>query len=496
LKGKGSGKGKSKGGVTLRRTRSWLIKVGGIALLPCEEELADTLEEFQACQKAGNEAGRDAAHIALLKAHPFIQVQTQEIPSQQLAPGVSCTVENFKMNVRRFQQWLRTSEGRPFEERGKGFDDGCYLTSALFRALMPRGFTVFNFTSESGETGQAILRGFLKFTGLSATDEDEESGATQEVDAFMFRGHTRADAERFVVTTKSNGENGKYTFRKIFGAWYCFAGSKNTGKVWQLGVDVPKLFPVPKDAEDFQDIPLKIVNQVNEIMTTMVDERSLELREEVNSRNLTIMVESNDPDHEHIFPIDRLHLEHVAILDGSGYPVPQQEAYAFFARFGLECVKCDIHSDMAELDSCMDAIRNATDNEGAVIYLERQDGTAVGLVKVKSDHYVKARRTREVMRGTLVSKVSAGQPVQEALRATRKRLAKGMEELTHVAGCSEQHEAWAAFAIAFAEDWARRYSDAGPIEQKALVKEFGSSYGSLYRRFWEAQQQTDVAKPA
>ena len=29
------------------------------------------------------------------------------------------------------------------------------------------------------------------------------------------------DAQRFLVTTKSNGENGKYTFRRIFGDWYC-----------------------------------------------------------------------------------------------------------------------------------------------------------------------------------------------------------------------------------------------------------------------------------
>jgi len=496
LQRKGSGKGKgSKGGIKLTRSRSWLLKVGGITLLPCEEALAEILEEYQACQKAGNEDGWKTAHMQLLKAHPFVDIKTQEVQGDALASGVKCTVENFRMNVRSFQNWLRTAAGKPFAEKGKGFDDACYLTSALLRTLMPRGFTVFNFTAAGGETDQAILRGFLKFTGLSATDEDEESGATQEVDAFMFHGHTRADAQRFVVTTKSNGENGKYMFRNIFGNWYCFAGSKNTGKVWQLGLDVSKLFPIPKDTGDFADIPLKIVKQANDIITGMADELSLALREEVNARNLTIMVESNDPDHEHIYPIDRLHLEHVAILDTRGYPIPQQEAYAFFARFGLESVTCTIHSDMGELESSMEAIRSATDNEGAVIYLEQQDGTPVGLVKVKSDHYVKARRTREVVR-RLVNQVSNGQPVQEALRGIRHKLQVGMRELTHVTGCSEQHEAWAEFAIAFAEDWARKYSDADEIGQKVLVKEYNSSYGSLYRRFWLARQQSDAPKPA
>ena len=59
--------------------------------------------------------------------------------------------------------------------------------------------------------------------GLTAADEDEESKATEDAAAFLFHGFSVEDAQRFSVTTKSNGENGKYTFRKVFGEWYCLS---------------------------------------------------------------------------------------------------------------------------------------------------------------------------------------------------------------------------------------------------------------------------------
>ena len=115
-----------------------------------------------------------------------------------------------------------------------------------------------------------IIRGFRKFTGLTAEDEDEESGATGRKEAFFFSG---AAAARFAVTTKSNGprhsivnqsprerrlhsirlglpagENGKFAARRVGGQLVLFGGSKNACHVWRAEQDVralhqPEHFP-------------------------------------------------------------------------------------------------------------------------------------------------------------------------------------------------------------------------------------------------------------
>ena len=74
------------------------------------------------------------------------------------------------------------------------------------------------------------------------SDEDEESGATGRKESFFF---TDASAERFAVTTKSNGENGKFAVRSVGGKRVLFAGSKNTCLAWGEGVQIriPSLSP-------------------------------------------------------------------------------------------------------------------------------------------------------------------------------------------------------------------------------------------------------------
>eukprot|EP00927_Polykrikos_kofoidii_P045254 TRINITY_DN39179_c0_g1_i1.p1 TRINITY_DN39179_c0_g1~~TRINITY_DN39179_c0_g1_i1.p1 ORF type:complete len:763 (+),score=148.34 TRINITY_DN39179_c0_g1_i1:92-2380(+) len=473
----------NKGAATQRRTRPVIEEAGGIALLPCEEELAPLLDEFKQCHQAGDDAGMEASQLEILRRHPFVVKQDKKVPEGALAPGVNCEIQNFKMDTFKFKKWLRTDVGKPFEERGKGFDDGCYLTSAVLRNFMPRGFTHFTFSNNGGAKVTVVLRGFMKFTGMTAADEDEDSNATAELDVFMFHGFRREDASRFAVTTKSNGENGKYTMRTIFGEWYCFAGSKNTGMVWRLGSDVATLYPVVED--NIASVGPKIVRQVNSYVLGLPAGIREACLTAVDQACLTVMVELNDPDHEHIYPIYDIVIDHVALLDSRGYPVPQRQASTFFEKFKMPCVTCEIYQDMNNLTTVTETIRARTDIEGAVIYLERADDTAVGLVKIKSDHYVIARRTRQILQSTLVSNLSkeGTASFNEALDKTRTRLKKGMHEMTHVQGCKEHHEKWAAFAIAFAVAWATAYKDGNIEERKELVSEFYDHYGSLYHRF-------------
>jgi hypothetical protein len=293
------------------------------------------------------------------------------------------------------------------------------------------------------------------------------------------------------VTTKSNGENAKYTARKVFGEWYIFSGSKNTGYAWRLGTDVAQLHPIPAH-DSIAAVGPKIINHINRMIGDLPENSRTGLLEAIDGSALMAMVEFNDPDHEHIFPIPKELADHVAVLDRHGFPLPQRDANALFKKFGLTHVACEVHADMKELESVMENIRARTDIEGAVIYLEREDDTAVGLVKVKSDHYVIARRTREVMRARLINAVGKGTNLDDALNDTRKQLRAGMKNLTHVGGCKEKHQDWAECAIGFAECWARaRRACTGPASRKAVADEFGGRFGSLYHAFWTAWQQGD-----
>ena len=62
------------------------------------------------------------------------------------------------------------------------------------------------------------FRGIPKFSGLVASDEDEESHA--EAAMFFFDGQTMEDVKEVYVTEKSNGENAKLSVRVLDGVDY------------------------------------------------------------------------------------------------------------------------------------------------------------------------------------------------------------------------------------------------------------------------------------
>ena len=127
----------------------------------------------------------------------------------------------------------------------------------------------------------------------------------------------------------------------------------------------------------------------------------------VAANEWTLMLEYNSRLSEHVFPIVEDFVDFVAVLDPAGVPIPQAEAFAFFDKFGLPRVEC-VSYRAAELDAVVEKVRTRTDNEGAVIYLEDASGGCIGLVKVKTDYYVIARRTRQTFWGALVGPILAG----------------------------------------------------------------------------------------
>jgi hypothetical protein len=190
------------------------------------------------------------------------------------------------------------------------------------------------------------------------------------------------------------------------------------------------------------------------------------------------MLEFNSCDYEHVFPIQEDYADFVAILDPLGIPIPQREAFAFYDHFGLNRVSAS-HHPPDELAAAVSRSRAVADNEGVVIYIEDRGKETIGLYKVKTDYYVKGRRTRETLWGAVVDPMRAGRladgpyehkgggkgsgkkggggggsapedaSVEAAFARADRRIRNGMRTLTHVEGCAEHWEAWYAEATAF-----------------------------------------------
>lgn len=331
---------------------------------------------------------------------------------------------------------------------------------------------------------------------MTATDEDEESGATDRCDDFYYA--PKASATRFTVTTKSNGENGKFTTRKVKGEWLLFAGSKNTCLVWRSEQDITVLNPASEDGT----IPGPLIaGKMQNYWRGWASDTQKEFAEQVASHGWTLMLEHNSSHHEHVFPIPQDFVEFVAILDCEGLPIPQKEAFGFFDKYKLPRVRCDEGLPISELPARLSIERNATDREGAVLYLETDNNEPVALVKVKSDFYVRARRTRQIFWNTIVDPLQRGDsmdgsaPKKGNRRAgghgwgvAQKRCNDGMRELKHVEGNAEHWQKWAEVAVGFVKWWQLRYESASTeVERKTLIKEARDKFGSVYRDYCRDQ---------
>jgi len=375
---------------------------------------------------------------------------------------------------------------------------------------MPRGLSRFNFCN--APSVDILIRGFRKFTGLTADDEDEESGATSRRESFFF---SSATARSFSVTTKSNGENGKFAVRRLHGTTLLFAGSKNTCIVWPASEDVTKLNPAVDET-----VPgPRIAAAMQRLWRGWSPEEQDAFV--AAAGHAVLMCEYNSASHEHVFPIAADFVEFVAVLDGRGLPLPQRTAFALLDRFRLPRVTCVADLPMAALPRALAAERAATDREGAVLYLESGEGMPVGLLKVKSNFYVKVRRIRQIFWSTLVDPLLRGDalaaepPKPPALAhattapntvpnsdgpnvvpsasgrkkgwaAAEARMRSGMQALTHVEGCGEYWTEWAEEAVSFVRWWRRRLEaidEQDMAARQAMGRAAKNKFGTLFRDF-------------
>lgn len=466
-------------------------------LLPCEVHLEQSLESLAlgACPEDRNELV-----LAVLRAHPFIEVKGKPGggPCTDLGGRLGVVAEeHFKLSLSAFRSWLKKDEGKPFNERGllRPSDDGIYTKSAVLRRCMPRGLSVISFSGSPGTT--FIIRGFRKFTGLTASDEDEESEATEHGEDFYLA--PKCLATRFAVTTKSNGENGKFAVREAQGEVVLLAGSKNTCLAWRAEQDVAEVHPLGDPA-----FPAPfIAEKMQRFWRGWGEGTRQAFVDRVAQDQLTLMLEHNSSIHEHVFPIPEDFVEFVAVLDREGLPVSQNVAFQLFDEFHLPRVRCEMGLSLESLPEKLAEERAATDREGAVLYLETDDGAPVALLKVKSDFYVQARRTRQTIWCGLVDpllrfKSLQSEEAQQFLEGVRAdgtkaktgwdsvaaRLASGMQGLTHLESCAANWKAWAETAVGFLQ-WFRKHYEAAASDgdRKAFLSMTKNRFGTVYRNY-------------
>ena len=146
-------------------------------ILPCEAsgEIPAKYEQFKS---SSTEAERSGLLLEILNSHPFVKkggVEVTECPEHRFES------RRFQLDVRGFQKWIRTEEGRGFKDIAGGVsDDALYTLSPMLRELLPRGLhSILALPKEDLRMTQLWFRGIPKFTGLEANDEDEASNSHQ-----------------------------------------------------------------------------------------------------------------------------------------------------------------------------------------------------------------------------------------------------------------------------------------------------------------------------
>lgn len=414
--------------------------------------------------------------VQSLNNHPWVKIKINED-----APNMT----SYTLNIKAYNRWLKTEEGKEYGTRGCG-DDAIYTASIFLRKYMSRGFSVYEDKNDF-----FVFRGFLKFTGLQSSDEDEQSSATNHTESFLYEGKRLTDCTHFICTEKSNGENGKWAIRRCNdGSFIIAAGSKNAMKVWKRG-------ETPTFTSDTYLPVVEICNWVSKYCSTATDD----FFENVATNQWTIMFEINHPDSEHIFRINEMRMDFVSILDEKGIPIDCTTAFNFFSKNNLTHVPYSQHSP-SELDSVIDVTRKRIDTEGSVIYLYEED-KCIGLIKLKSDFYVVARAIRECFKhfirlalsGDLIdgpvpnkgnrkkSNKSHKMPItiKEAFDNVSERIQKRMRNLSHLENYDIRSTEWIDTGLSFLSYWSNHYYSLTTNDEKIdYIRMTEKKYGTLY----------------
>ncbi|ETO17598.1 hypothetical protein RFI_19724 [Reticulomyxa filosa] len=389
---------------------------------------------------------------------------------------------------------------------------------------MPRGLHVISIYDKKrnhdetleGDKNQdcdfiVLFRGIPKFTGLVATDEDEESHSSDNKEGFLFKHYNMKDACGFLRTNKSNGENCKLSVLSLPKVdtpidvekdyyHYAVSGSKNTCSIWPLLDDAQKYFPCDESSSHDQRIPNLWVSKVYSEWLRRLHAQDSKLFWQEFIKNMSIdnqfiiMGEINSKFSEHIIPINGMFIEVYALLDNSdkdGLPIHPGNAFQLFRNWKMiptvqtnteekheneenrHTIKHVLFSnhDIAELEKVVDSVRENGTIEGCVLYFYDVHNNVIGLSKVKSNDYVIRRRLRERLKFAIWVPLAHGEirgyrssssrktelfdrfDIEDKLKQCEQHLQKGMQKLTFIPGHKEHWNTWTAFCVGFLRWW-------------------------------------------
>jgi len=412
-------------------------------------------------------------NIALLNNHPLIRKTTNEK-----------TILEFKILVESYS--LSTWKAKKIGINTIS-DDGIYEALDYMRKLVPRGLSIITFSREN-ETETAILLGFRKFSGM---EDDSEEKIDLDRANHYFRNGSMADVTHFMDTNKSNGENAKWTLRTIFGKTWVFAGSKNTCKVYPLGLNPQHWYPVQSN-NDYGNI---IASEVYDMLETM-DAKDLldDFAHNIIQNSYVVLGELNHPQSEHVFPITELKIEHVALLGPNGIEVNPVVAFQLFDMFELPTVTHSL-KPISALDDTLQEVLDDKTSEGRVLYLLQETEAGYGvlaLLKHKSSFYVVGRRIRQNFWRMLVDPLvefpgMSNHMVLALATKCQQTLKKKIPQLTFLPDCENKKGEWVKTGVDFVSWWANRYIKTLKLEDKMkLLDDAKSKYGTTYDTFFKA----------
>jgi len=458
----------TKNTIEFKMNRSQKRKTGKKGKRGKQQQKVQTLPEI----KMEDVSDNPMENIVLLNNHPLIRKTTYEK-----------TILEFKILVESYS--LSTWKAKKFGINTIS-DDGIYETLDYMRKLVPRGLSIITF-SKGDEKETAVLFGFRKFSGME--DDSEEKIDLDKANRY-FRTGTMADVTHFMDTNKSNGENAKWTLRTIFEKTWVFAGSKNTCKVYPLGLDPQHWYPV-KSNNDYGNI---IASEVYDMLETM-DAKDLldDFAHDIIRNSYVVLGELNHPQSEHVFPITELKIEHVALLGPNGVEVNPVVAFQLFDMFELPTVTHSL-KPISALDDTLQEILDDKTSEGRVLYLLQETEAGYGvlaLLKHKSSFYVVGRRIRQNFWRMLIDPLvefpgMSNHMVLALATKCQQTLKKKIPQLTFLPECENKKGEWVKTGVDFVSWWANRYTNTTKLEDKMnLLDDAKSKYGTTYDTFFK-----------
>lgn len=275
-------------------------------------------------------------------------------------------------------------------KKGKGpGEDELYAKNPWLLEHIPRGFTLF---VPEGSDEIVSLSGPLKFSGMSAVDEDEMDGAANGI--FNLRkvlGWEKSDELRITRLTKANGKFAIVRVVEIDGVLHIFGGSKNCHKMCEFTHKTMEESIAEWKASGFElvaDIFGCFLEQFEELKA---------LYDAEHFKDCSLVGEYCDG--LHLTPLDDGDVAHIEwfSLFGRGGVIPGGKVLDVLhtlREFRLRTVDFETVDGFVE-----DALRLARCglDEGNVLYFENTSTGEVQLCKSKAVFYILCRMFRQIL---------------------------------------------------------------------------------------------------